>query len=307
MIWARPRTPDALCPGCGLRSSRVHSRYDRRLADAAIGGRPVVLRLRVRRYFCAGVDCPVRTFAEQVEGLTAKHARRTGLARTILEQVGLALAGRAGSRLATLPGLPAAHSTLLRLVHALPDPQVGTVAVLGVDDFALRRGHVYGTVLVDIESGRLVDVLPDRTAEPVAAWLRAHPGTRVVCRDRATAYAEAARDAAPDAVQVADRFHLWRNLRDAVEKIAAAHRDCLRPPEHATDAEPCGPESAAPAEATAPGELEGKRAANTRRRHAAVHDLLDKGVAITAIAEALGMDRKTVRRCANADTAYARF
>jgi hypothetical protein len=133
VIWARPQSPDARCPGCGLRSSRVHSRYDRRLADAAIAGRPVVLRLRVRRYFCAGTDCPVRTFAEQVEGLTAKHARRTELARGMLERIGLGLAGRAGSRLATLLGLPAAHSALLRLVHALPDPRIGTVAVLGVD------------------------------------------------------------------------------------------------------------------------------------------------------------------------------
>ncbi|GAA3463391.1 transposase [Saccharothrix longispora] len=136
----------------------------------------------------------------------------------------------------------------------------------------------------------------------------APPGTTIICRDRATAYAEAARDAAPDAVQVADRFHLWRNLCDAVEKIAATHRDCLRPPERAahddlTDPEPADSDSAAPTEAAAPGALEGKWAANARRRHAAVHDLLDKGVAITAIAEALGLDRKTVRRYANADTA----
>ncbi|GAA3687581.1 hypothetical protein GCM10022267_87960 [Lentzea roselyniae] len=225
--------------------------------------------------------------------------RRTGLARRTLEQVGLALAGRAGARLSTLLGLPAAKNTLLRLVHALPDPEVTTVTVLGADDFALRRGHVYGTVLIDIESGRPVDVLPDRTAEPLTAWLRDHPGTEIICRDRASAYAEAARTAAPEAVQVADRFHLWRNLCDAVEKVAAAHRDSLRPP---VDEPPVEPPELAPAEPVTE-ELEGLRAANTRQRHAAVHDLFGKGVALTSIAEILGLDRKTVRRYVGAGTA----
>lgn len=222
----------------------------------------------------------------------------------MLESIGLALAGRAGSRLAAALGLRAGRNTLLRLLHALPDPEVGTIEVLGIDDFALLRGHVYGTVLIDIESGRPVDVLPERTAEPVAAWLREHPGVRIVCRDRASAYAEAAHDAAPDAVQVADRFHLWRNLSAAVEKITAAHHDCLRPPA----SEDGGPVASAELEEpedteSVPAELEGKRAANTRARHAAVHELLDNGVGISAIAEALGMDRKTVRRYAKAGAA----
>jgi hypothetical protein len=144
VIWPYPQTQDAACAGCGVRSSKVHSRYDRRLADAVVAGQSVILQLRVRRYFCASAGCPVRTFAEQAEGLTVKHARRTGLARRTLEQVGLALTSRAGSRLAARLGPPAARSTLLRLVHALADREVGTVAVLGVDDFALR--HVYGTM-----------------------------------------------------------------------------------------------------------------------------------------------------------------
>lgn len=146
LIWARVKAEDGVCPSCGSRSRRVHSRYDRGLADFAVAGQPVVLRLRVRRFVCGNTSCPAGTFAEQVGDLTAKHARRTSLCRTVLEHIGLALAGRAGSRLAAKLGLAASRGTLLGLVHALPDPEVGTVTVLGVDDFAIARGRKYATV-----------------------------------------------------------------------------------------------------------------------------------------------------------------
>jgi hypothetical protein len=139
-ILVRARSADGRCPRCGMVSSRVHSRYERRLADAAAGGQWVVIRLRVRRFFCGAPDCPACTFAEQVDGLTTAYARRTPLLRGMLEVIALALAGRAGARLAGGFGLPAGRSTMLRLIRALPDPGVTGVAVLGVDDFALRRG-----------------------------------------------------------------------------------------------------------------------------------------------------------------------
>ncbi|MFD7408686.1 ISL3 family transposase [Streptomyces sp. NPDC059866] len=288
-ITARTASDQACCPECGTGSARVHDRYRRRIADLAVGGRAATITLSVRRFRCETSGCPRRTFAEQVEGLTFRYGRRSLLQRGLLESVALALAGRAGSRLAERLRCRAGANTLLNLIRALPDPPLRRAPrMLGIDDFALKRGHVYATVLIDIEAGRPIDVLPDRTAETLADWLRQHPGAEIVCRDRASAYAEAVRTAAPDAIQVADRFHLWKNLAETVEKCVIAHRACLKEPED---------QAQEPAAELLP---DGKRASTTRERFAAVQELHGKGVAISRIAELLGLDRKTVRKYAHA-------
>lgn len=149
----------AACPACSKSSSRVHSRYRRMLSDAPMAGRRVRILLKVRRFFCDNPECRSKTFVEQVDGLTRRWSRMSEGLRRMLTTIGLALAGRAGARLARTLGVPTGRDRLLRLVRALPDPPVGDIAVLGVDDFAIKRGHNYGTVLIDCETRKVVDVL----------------------------------------------------------------------------------------------------------------------------------------------------
>jgi hypothetical protein len=273
-IWAHPQAEEAACRRCGASSRRVHSRYERRLADAAIGGRRVVIRLQVRRLFCDDPACARRTFAEQVPGLTVRYGRKTALLAGVLRDIGVALAGRAGCRLARALRAAASRQVLLRLVTAVPDPAAPIPRVLGVDDFAIRRGQNYGTVLINCETGAPLGLLEGRDAKPLADWLIAHPGVEVICRDRSGAYADGGHTGAPEAIQVADRFHLWQNLAKAVERCVAAHRACLSERGPGPGPEPGLP--AEPAQALQP-ELAGKFAERARRHHTLVHELGPKG------------------------------
>jgi hypothetical protein len=299
LVMARPRAPEAACPKCGTVSGRVHSRYSRRLADAAIGGRQVEILLAVRRFFCPAPGCRRRTLAEQVDGLTVRYARKTPLLAGVLGSIAVALAGRAGSRLADGLGTPASRQVMLRMVMAAPDPEAASPRVLGVDDFAIRRGQHYGTLLIDCETGAPLDLLQGRDAQPLADWLAAHPGVEVICRDRSGSFADGARTGAPQAIQVADRFHLWQNLAKAVEKCVAAHRGCLAEPAPEAAGDPVPP--AGTAGETAP-EPAGKFAERTRRNHTLVHALRAEGRGLREIARHLSWGLHTVQRYDRAAT-----
>jgi transposase len=208
------------CPECGAPSSRVHSRYTRTVADLPWRGIAVTtLEVRTRRFFCDREGCERRIFCERLEEVAAR-ARKTARLEEALLAIAFELGGEAGARLARELGLLVSPDTLLRRIENTPRPEAGKVRILGVDDFALRRGHCYGTILVDLERRRVVDLLPERTAERLEKWLKAHPNIEVVSRDRYQPYIDGIRVGAPEALQVADRWHLLQRVAMVLNRVA---------------------------------------------------------------------------------------
>src|SRR5262245_59972438 len=220
--------PQARCPCCAVPSSSVHSYYQRHLTDLPWGTRVVRLHLIVRKFVCRNTTCTRRIFTERLPALVAPSARKTQRLTTVLRAIGQALGGQAGARLAACLRLTTSPATLLRLVRTAPVPPPPALQAVGVDEWAWRRGHRYGTILVDLATHRVVDLLPDCAAASVAAWLAQHPTLTVVCRDRSDLYADGIRRGAPQAVQVVDRFHLVQNLRQALEAFLLDHRSTLQ-------------------------------------------------------------------------------
>jgi transposase len=278
------------CPSCGAESRRQHDHYTRRPLDLPWRGAVVRLVVRVRRFACPNPACARRTFAEDLGAGVPRRARRTGDADAALLAVVRALGGRAGARLAAAAGLPVGRDALLRLLRRAPARPAPTPRVLGVDDLALRRGTHYATLLVDLEARRPVDLLAGREAAPLAAWLAAHPGVEVVVRDRAGAYAEGAAQGAPEAVQVADRFHLVRNAGAALVELLKTRKEravyAAPPPDP-----PARPLSPTQQQAAARRAAKAARWEEVRARHAG-------GESLRSLAEALGLARQTVRRLA---------
>jgi transposase len=276
-IHANTTTPVATCPRCRTASARVHSRYTRTLADQPLARTPLRLRVTVRRFACVNPACPRAVFAEPLDGLAPPHARTTADLAAAHTAIGFAAGGEPGSRLARALDLPTSADTLLRRVKAADLAPGPPPRYVGVDDWAIRKGQNYGTMVVDLERQRVVALLPGRDGEALAAWLRNNPQVEVLTRDRWPAYAKAAADAAPQATQVADRWHLLKNLREAVEDLLARLTPDMRA---AVPPEPMKPDHAptplaAPATPT-PSPREARRQARRDRRQRA-RDLRGRG------------------------------
>ncbi len=278
VVTARTRDVAVPCSVCGTATAKVHGYHHRVVKDVPVDGRQVVVHLQVRRLVCPVRSCPRQTFREQIPGLLERHQRRTVRLVRQISQVARELCGRAAARLAGLSAVPVSRGTALRRLRHLPLPELTVPRVIGVDDFALRRRHRYATIIVDAQTGRRVAVLPGRDVATLEFWLRGHPGVEVVCRDGSAACAEAVRRALPDAVQVSDRWHLWRNLCDKVRLEVRAHAGC-----RAT----CNP--------ACPG---GVHEQTTRERWNRVHDLLGQGVGLLECSRRLGVALNTVERYA---------
>ncbi len=306
LVEAHSAGTQASCPTCQQPSLRVHSRYRRTPHDLPVSEHPVRLLLHVRRFFCDNPACTRRTFAERLPQLLPVRAQRTiRLTRTV-QNVANALGGKAGARLASRQRMGMSHDTLLRIIRQAESVPPLTPPVLGVDDFARKKGRVYGTILVDLQQHQPIDLLPDRTAETFATWLRDHPGVDVIARDRSTEYARGATDGAPDALQVADRWHVLKNHREALERMLnRLHADLAQLPEPtgATAAPPTPrPTLVRPLRLPSSREQAARQAARERRaaHYQQVQTLSQQGVPMVQIAQRLGMSRATVRKFAAA-------
>lgn len=316
----------AACPICGIHSRHVHSRYFRILRDLPWQGAVVRIRLRARRFYCRSAECRRKIFTERFPTLAKSYGRQTSRHLNIVKLIGYALGGEAGLRLAARLGIECSADTILRMVKQSGCPESSrSLRVLGVDDWAWRRGHRYGTVLVDLERHRPVDLLPDRESETLAHWLEDHPGVEVITRDRAGAYAEGARKGAPGALQVADRFHILCNLTQALQRMlerlaGALQRLDVSEPEAPSDPSPVGiaaepgdsntePHDSPPAVVPSPCPIRlnrhqqqsQERRERRKARYEAVRAAYQRGLTKRAIAREFGLTRKTVRRFLQAE------
>lgn len=300
VIHARATSTNACCPTCQTPSRRVHSHYTRTLADLPWAGMPASFQVAVRRFRCAAPECSQIIFAERLDEVAQVYARRTARQQDILLLIAYALGGEAGARFTWALACGVSADTLLRTIQRAPEPVLESPTVLGVDDWAWRKGHRYGTILVDLERRRVIDLLPERSAASFAAWLREYTEIRVISRDRGNDYIHGASTGAPDTVQVADRFHLLKNLSEAVEGVFRRLATLI-------GQVPAPGAAQWPAPPRNDREVRRSRVrATVTQRYATIQALHATGMSQRAIARTLGLSRGTVQRSVRAEAAPLR-
>jgi len=292
-------SPEALCPLCQCRSQSIHSRYVRVVADLPWAGWAVRLELHVRRFFCPNKECMRQIFTERLPHVVAPYARRTTRLTDLFTLIGFALGGEAGKRLVDGMGLETSPDGLLRLVRAQQESQVPTPRVLGVDDFCFCRRRSYGAILIDLERRIPIDLLPDREAETFKKWLLAHPGVQIISRDRGGAFADGARQGAPQAQQVADRWHLLANLSESMKGFFLNKQAQLKALVQKPVEDLCEEEARplAPWQTSMRKHLEAKSLQLHQERvtrYQQIHDLSAKKVDVATIARQVGVSRQCV-------------
>jgi transposase len=304
-LFASIAAPTAECPICGCVSGRIHSHYPRIVSDLPWHGAPVTLHLRIRRFFCEQDGCRRVIFAERIPEVAGDYARKTNRLEDALLAVGFALGGEAGSRLALELGLISSPDTLLRRVRCAPLPDASEVRVLGVDDWAFRRGSSSGTILVDLERRRLIDLLEGRQASTFAEWLHSHPEVEFISRDRGGAYADAAREAAPQAVQVLDRWHLLKNLSEHLERFVDSQRSLVEQAAADVRAKRMIDASlAASSDTMLSSRTDTEKQVHRQKRYERylkVTELHEQGLSERAISRTLCINRGTVRKFLHSD------
>lgn len=303
MIQVKTQDRQAVCPICSNETQKVHSHYQRTLADVAWGSIQVCLKLITKKFFCSNHSCQRRIFTQRLPTVVLPWARRTERLGLQLTKIGLAQGGLPGSRLTKHLGILISRQTLLRLVMETPTPSHEVPKVLGVDDWAYRKHHTYGTILVDLEKHQPIDLLSDRTASTLAHWLEAHPGIEIISRDRAKAYQKAANQGCPGAIQVANRFHLLQNLAQMLELVLNQHRKLLKNVESTINTSPIKNRDKVVAQPVPPPPpqknavaLAGLRRDERKHKYDQVWALHEQGYSGKAIARKLGIGTTSVFR-----------
>ena len=299
LIRAVASSSTAHCPSCHHVSNSLHSSYSRVLRDLPWQGASVELRLQVRRFRCRCRDCLRVTFVEALPMVCSRYGRQTGRLSETARLIAYVLGGEAGARLSRRLGIKTSPDTMLRRVKSGPAVPVSGAKAVGVDDWAWRKAQRYGTILVDLETHAPIDLLPDRSADSLAAWLQSHPGAEVISRDRAGLYADGASRGAPEAIQVADRFHLRCNLTAAVERVLDQKRSALAkviPPDNPELDQPSAGAVSMPSAKSRSEQASVERRQRRLERYHEVVALHQKGMNQVEISRTLHLQRKTIRR-----------